>query len=113
MSESEIPPPLPQPQSLTTRWIAWVGAATLLPMLPWVIGGSKTLDNETAMGMLIVTVLGQLIASIFLAIGLAKRRKLGVGGIIGLSVVFMMASVAVGTAVFFFACISVTSFNLH
>jgi len=76
-------------------------------MLPWVIGGSKTLDDNSAMGMLIVTVLGQLIASIFLAIGLAKRRKLGVGGIIGLSVVFMMASVAVGTAVFFFACLSI------
>jgi urease accessory protein len=66
-----------------------------------------------AMGMLIVTVLGQLIASIFLAIGLAKRRKLGVGGIIGLSLVFMLASVAVGTAVFFFACISIASFNIR
>ncbi len=113
MRDTDTPPPLPQPQSLTTRWIAWIVAATLLPMLPWVVGGSKTLDDDTALGMLIITVLGQLIASIILAIGIAQRRKLGVGGIIGLAVVFMVASVAVGTAVFFFACISMASINFH
>ena len=110
---TSAPPPLPQPQSMKAQWIAWVVSATVLPALPWVVFGSKTLDEGVGITLLFFAMVCQLIASIFVAIGVSKRRALGVGGIIGLSVVFMMASVAIGTAVFFVACISLASFNFH
>lgn len=56
--------------------------------------------------LIILALLVQFAASIYLARGISARRQLGIGGIIGLSIVFMMGSVAIGFAVFFVACLS-------
>lgn len=56
--------------------------------------------------LILMAMLVQFAASIYLARGIAARRQLGAGGIIGLSVVFMMGSFAIGFAVFFVACLS-------
>ena len=68
-------------------------------------------DAAPALILLAIALITQLITSVFVAIGLSKKRALGVGGTIGLSIVFMLASLAIGTGVFFAACVPVASFD--
>ena len=116
MSEEQAPapPPMPQPINMTPRWIGWVAASIFLPASPWLILGQKGMNNSDAAPALIllaIALITQLITSVFVAIGLSKKRALGVGGTIGLSIVFMLASLAIGTGVFFAACVAVASFD--
>lgn len=97
---------MPQPQSLKSQWLTWVLTSSILPALPFLFFGGKALDKAESFVLILVAMLAQLVASIFLARGIAMRRQLGIGGVIGLSVVFMMGSVAIGSAVFFVACLS-------
>jgi hypothetical protein len=103
------------PVQMAPRWIGWVVASTLLPALPWVILGAKGMDKDPtpALVMLAIALIVQLVMSIFVAIGLSQKRSLGVGGIVGLSIVFMLASLAIGTGVFFAACVAMASLNFH
>jgi hypothetical protein len=90
------------------RWIAWVLASVAGPALPWVF---MHLDDQgtTFMTLIGVALVLQLIASIRVAVGLARIRGLGAGGVFGFSIVFMLASVAIGSAVFFVACFGALS----
>lgn len=100
------PPPMPQPLSLKSHWLYWLFASTLLPILPFIIFGGKALDKGEGIALILLALAVQFATSIYLARGVSQRRQLGIGGIIGLSIVFMMGSVAIGTAVFFVACLS-------
>lgn len=100
---------MPPPQSLKSHWFAWLFTSSILPALPFLFFGGKAIDKAESFVLILVAMLAQLVASIFLARGIAARRQLGIGGIIGLSVVFMMGSVAIGFAVFFVACLSTFS----
>ena len=105
---------MPQPIDMKPRWIGWVVASTLLPTMPWIVLGKSGMKDSAAPGALLmlgIALVAQLVASIMVAVGLSQKRLLGVGGSIGLSIVFMLASLAIGTAVFFVACISVASLD--
>ena len=100
---------------MALRWIAWVLACTVLPPLPFFVIGEKALDSDSnAFPVLIIFALCvQLGTSLWVAAGISKRRRLGVGGVIGLGIAFMVGSVAVGTGVFFVACLSLAKFSFH
>ncbi len=99
------PPQPPPPVNMTPRWIAWMAASVVLPALPWLSLSDASNDDGTSVFVLTgVALLLQLAASIALANGFCRRRQLGVGGAIGMTIVFMLASVAIGTAVWLAAC---------
>lgn len=118
----ETPPPIPpQAPGLPTqspvyvdmkpRWIAWVFASVFMPALPWL---TMTEKNDTGTSVLVMTGVAlvlQLAASIAVAIGFSRRRALGVGGAIGMSIVFLMASVAIGSAIWFAVCVAKASMD--
>ena len=126
MSE-ETPPPIPleqsqpapgpqlPPESNKVRWILWVLASTIAPALPWLVYSDKAWDNGGS--VLVTTTLAlilQLAASISVAIGFCRRRSLSAGGAIGMTIVFMLASVAIGTAIWFSVCVArMGSPNFH
>ncbi|HEY2574553.1 MAG TPA: hypothetical protein VGH65_10795 [Verrucomicrobiaceae bacterium] len=109
MSESDspppLPPPLPGPQTATVRgpWIAWIIASTLGPALPFLLAGRKGLDE--GMALIPVALSAQLICSIVLAVRMRGKLKKGPGYVVMMTFVFMIASVMVGTAAFFAACL--------
>lgn len=101
---STPPPQLPPYVNMKPRWIAWLIASIIMPALPWL---TLTASNEIGTGVFVMTGLAlvlQLAASIAVAIGFCKRRAMGIGGAIGMTIVFMFASVAIGTPVWFSAC---------
>lgn len=105
----EVPPPLsapaplvpqPVPQvSMAPRWIAWSLTSVLMPALPWF---TTSTDDKEPIGLMIMTGLAlvcQLAVTIYLALGFSRKNRYGPGGVIGMTTVFMIASVAIGTAV--------------
>jgi hypothetical protein len=98
---------MPQPQSLKTHWLFWLFSSTLLTALPFFVYGEHVLQKDGIINFLLIAFILQLLASIRLACGIANRRQFGVGGIIGLSVAFMMGSVALGCGILFIACASI------
>ena len=113
----ETPPPIPpqtsglppQPSvhvNMKPRWIAWVVASVIMPALPWL---TMTENNDTGTSVFVMTGLAlvlQLAASIVLAIGFSRRRALGIGGAIGMTIAFMAASFAIGSAIWFAVCVA-------
>ncbi len=100
------PPPPPPPVNMNVRWVLWVLASTITPALPWLTYSGKSSDQGTSVFLLTaLALILQLAASIAVSIGFCTRRFLGVGGIIGMTIVFMLASVAIGTAVWFAVCV--------
>ena len=98
------PQPLP-PVNMKPRWIAWVAASVVLPALPWLtMSNASDNDGTNVIALTVLALILQLAASIALAVGFSRRRLLGVGGTIGMTVVFMLASVAIGIAVWLAAC---------
>jgi hypothetical protein len=113
----EMPPPIPsqtpgtsmQPTvyvSMTPRWIAWLIASVVMPALPWLTMTSSNDSGTSVFVMTGVALVLQLAASIWVAIGFCKRRAMGVGGAVGMTIVFMLASVAIGTAIWFSVCVA-------
>jgi FtsH-binding integral membrane protein len=116
MSE-EAPPPVPQqvptvpPQppplvSMAPRWIGWVAASVFMPALPWLMYSEE--DKEAGTGVVVMTVFAlvvQLVLSSVVAVGFCRKRLIGTGGAIGMTLVFMLASVAIGTAIWFSTCL--------
>lgn len=113
MDTPPLLPPATLPASMTPRWIAWLLACTVLPALPFLANGEKAMDSVAFPVLILFALTVQLATSLWVGAGISKRRQLGVGGIIGLGIVFMVASVAVGTGVFFVACLSAANFNFH
>lgn len=123
----ETPPPIPPPSPPTlgapppppensgVRWLFWVLASTVAPALPWATYSDKAWDDGGS--VLVMTALAlilQLAASIAVAISFCRRRSFSTGGAIGMTVVFMIASVAIGTAVWFAVCAArVAAPNFH
>lgn len=120
MSNGEVsPPPMPQPPAggppplpghvpMKARWITWVLVSVLLPGLPWLFADEDK-DGSLLFGLTAIALLSQLAASIWVAVGLSRNRGMGGGAAVGFSIVFMLASVAIGTAVWFAACIGFLS----
>jgi hypothetical protein len=82
-----------------------------MPALPWL---TMTEKNDTGTSVLVMTGVAlvlQLAASIAVAIGFSRRRSLGVGGAIGMTIVFMLASVAIGSAIWFAVCVAKASMD--
>ncbi len=106
----DSPPPLPQtrttpPVKMAPRWICWLLASVIMPALPWMsINWTAKDDSAKLIGLTALALLLQLGASISVAIGFSKQRALGVGGVIGMTIVFMIASGAIGTAIWFAVC---------
>lgn len=100
------PPQLPGPVNMTPRWIAWIAASVIMPALPWltISNGGRGDDGSGVVVMTVFALVLQLAASIAVAIGFCKRRAIGAGGAIGMTIVFMLASVAIGTAIWFAVC---------
>ena len=112
----EAPPPLPvtaQPVNMAPRWIGWVAASVLCPLFPLIPMSANSDEIETVWGAIAIAMILQLFASIVIAIGAARKRGLGVGGVIGLSIAFMAGSVAIGSAVFFVGCLTFVATNWH
>lgn len=90
-------------------------ASTVAPALPWATYSDKAWDDGGS--VLVMTALAlilQLAASIAVAISFCRRRSFSTGGAIGMTVVFMIASVAIGTAVWFAVCAArVAAPNFH
>lgn len=100
-----LPPQLPEPVNMAPRWVAWLVVSVIMPALPWLSVAKGGRDDGT--GVIVLTIFAlvlQLAASIAVAIGFCKRRAIGVGGAVGMTVVFMLASVAIGTAIWFAVC---------
>lgn len=100
---------------MKTRWIMWVLASVVMPALPWLsaVGGTTNLQSTTIPLLTLLALVLQLAASIAVAIGFCKRRSIGAGGAIGMSLVFMIASVAIGTAVWFAVCVTLVSVDMR
>jgi hypothetical protein len=105
-----VPPPPVPPVAMAWRWILWVLVSTVLPAVPWMTyGGSRNYENDGIMILTMVALALQLAASIAVAVGFCRRRAIGVGGAIGMTIVFMIASAAIGTAIWFTSCLVVVS----
>lgn len=98
---------MPQPVSLKSHWCFWLFSSTLITALPFFVYGEHVLHKDGGIYLFPIAFLAQLLASIGLACGIANRRQFGVGGIIGLSVTFMMGSVAIGCGILLIACASI------
>lgn len=109
------PSPPPAPVDMKARWIMWVLASVVMPALPWLsaVGGTTNLQSATIPLLTLLALVLQLAASIAVAIGFCKRRSIGAGGAIGMSLVFMIASVAIGTAVWFAVCVTLVSVDMR
>ena len=105
---AQTPSP-PELVNMRPRWLWWLIASVVMPALPW-LAASPTSNSDAAFSSIIVlttlALLLQLATSIAVAIGFCKRRNIGLGGAIGMTVVFMLASVAIGTAIWFAVCVA-------
>ena len=96
------------------RWVAWIAASIAMPAVTLVPVYLKQEDISIFWALLALAVALQLVASIFLGSGMARTRALGVGGSFALSFAFVVASLAVGTAIMFVGCIGlITRTNMH
>jgi len=98
---------------MAPRWIGWVAASVLGPLLPLIPMVQNTQDISIVWATIAFALIVQLAASIFIAVGAARKRALGIGGAIGLSLAFFVGSVAIGSAVFFAGCIGFVAINWH
>jgi heme/copper-type cytochrome/quinol oxidase subunit 4 len=111
---SDAPPPLPGSEaSMRGPWIAWIIAATLLPVLPFLLIGKRAMDNDGLMPLIFLAILCQIGCSIWLAIKMSEKLKKSSGFAFLMSVVFVIVSVIIGTASFFASCISLGALNFH
>jgi hypothetical protein len=106
----DTPPPLPQSVSLSSRWVTWIAASIVLPALPWLMGG-KDPSGTIVPVLTVFALMVQLGASIWLAAGMARKRGLSIGAVIGLTIAFMAGSVAIGCAVWFASCLATQTIN--
>ncbi len=102
MNEPTQPPPPPATESMRGPWIAWILACTLMPALPFLLIGKKGADEGFA--LIPIAILCQLGCSIWLAIKMGQKLKKGPGFAVLMSIVFMIASVIIGTVSFFASC---------
>ena len=98
---SEVPPST----SLRPQLIAWLLSSTVLPALPFLFFRARALDAQTLPGFIIVAVIAQFACSILLAQRISHRRGKGAAHVVLLSLVLMIASVMIGSAAFFGACV--------
>ena len=104
---NEVPPPVPpsKSESVSMRgpWIAWLVACVLLPALPFLLMGEKA---EDGFAFVPVAMICQFAASIWLALRMSAKLGKGSGFVVLMTVVFMIASVIIGTVSFFAACVA-------
>jgi hypothetical protein len=107
------PPPLPssaaRPKSSSlAAWLCWIVACTLFPASPFLIFGQNNFDakgNEVFL-VLLLAVAAQIACSVWVPMSISKGGRRGPGFVIGLSFALLFASVAIGTASFFGACVA-------
>ena len=99
---------------MAPRWISWILASTVLPALPWVFRLNIDKNGDVVLVLTFFALAVQLVTSVLVAAGISQRKNLGVGGIIGFTLLFMMGSVAVGTALWFAGCLTtIGNMNFH
>ena len=97
----QTPPPM-QKKSMALVWIIWILAATLMPALPFLLLGKNSIDQGG--GILLV----------LLAIVLAARGSKSGAFVALVAVLLVVTSIAIGTASFFAACITIgPTLNFH
>jgi hypothetical protein len=112
-----LPPQTPQPPvrtpsevKMAPRWIAWIIASTVFPVIPWLTyGGSRNEESNIIFALTALAITVQIAASIAVGVGYCRRRAIGPGGAVGMSFVFMIASFAIGTAIWFTTCLTMVS----
>ncbi|RBP47356.1 hypothetical protein DES53_101153 [Roseimicrobium gellanilyticum] len=85
---------------MAPRWLFWVFSTVALPVVPWL---TPIVEKDDATLFMVTTglaVVCQLVASIILGIGIARKRAFRLGGTIGMSVLFTVISWAVATGVY-------------
>lgn len=111
---SPTPPALPlvEKPAIAGKWILWLIAAAVLPLLSFVIGGRKA-DNGIVM-VVLLAMPAQLIMSILLGITLSKRLGKGAGIAVLLVFVLLIASFVVGCCSAAAGCeVAGTNLNVH
>ncbi|QIF00705.1 hypothetical protein [Roseimicrobium sp. ORNL1] len=89
-----------------SRWIAWVVSSVVLPVLGWLVMLLFKLRGDSVVVLLTAfALLCQFVTSVLLAQGFCARRGSGVGAAFGMTIVFFLASVAIGTAAWFAGCL--------
>jgi len=104
----EAPPPLPgsRKPAVLPAWLCWIAACTLLPASPFIFLGRDSLEGSAAAVIVLFAVAVQLACSIWVPLVMAKRGNRGPAFVIILACCLLAASVAVGTASFFGACLA-------
>jgi hypothetical protein len=109
----QSPPPAPK-KSVTLPWVAWILAATLMPALPFLLLGKNSIDQGGGILLVLLAMVSQLACSIWLAIVLGARGAKSGTFVALVAVLLVVASIAVGTASFFAACITLgPALNFH
>ncbi len=109
----QTPPPIPK-KSMTKAWVAWILSATVMPSLALLLMGKNANDLSGTIAIIILAMVAQLACSIWLAKILAARggKSGAFEAIVG--ILLVLASIVIGTASFFAACISVgPALNFH
>ncbi len=108
-------PSLPdQKQSMTKPWVAWILAATVMPSLSILVMGKNGNDVGGTVAVIILAMVAQLACSIWLAKILAARGGKSGAFVAIVALGLMLASIAIGTASYFAACISLgPALNFH
>lgn len=111
---SPAPTPLPSVEkpAIAGKWALWIVAAAVLPLLAFVISGSKA--DPGIVLVLLLAMPFQLVMSSVLGIAISKRLGRGVGTSALLFLVLLVASVAVGCCSAAAGCaVAGTNMNFH
>jgi len=109
----QTPPPM-QKKSMALVWIIWILAATLMPALPFLLLGKNSIDQGGGILLVLLAMVSQLACSIWLAIVLAARGSKSGAFVALVAVLLVVTSIAIGTASFFAACITIgPTLNFH
>lgn len=109
----QTPPPI-QKESMALPWVAWILAATLMPALPFLLLGKNSIDQGGSVLLVLLAIVAQLACSIWLAKLLGARRTKSGAFVAFVAILLVVASIAIGTASFFTACVSLgQALNFH
>lgn len=99
---------------MTKAWVAWILSATVMPSLALLSMGKNGNELGGTIAIILLAMVAQLACSIWLAKILAARggKSGAFEAIVG--ILLVLASIVIGTASFFAACISVgPALNFH
>ncbi len=78
----------------------------MLPAMPWSLGRRTNADSSFILATTGLALVCQLLASVALAKGTAVRHNYSAAGFIGFAIIFLLASLAIGTCIWLAGCAS-------